>query len=276
MRIPGAVIIVAVTLSALAGAQSSNPAFEVASIKPNKTGSNRVNIAPQPGGRFTATNVSAMDLIAIAYGTSGAFPRANIVGAPTWLGRDRFDIQAKAVGSPTQEEFALLLRSLLADRFRLTTHLETRERPIYTLVLGRKDRTLGAGLRPSALNCAGAPDSLPVGCEMVSVPGTLKALGTPMRALTRMLTSWVDDHREVRDETGLTGTFDMEMTWTPTRMPTVPPDASPELARALQSADPNGPSLFTALEEQLGLKLIAGKDRADVLVIDHIEPPTPD
>ena len=111
---------------------------------------------------------------------------------------------------------------------------------------------------------------------MVSVPGTLKARGTPLLALTQMLTSWVDDHRTVRDETGLTGLFDMEMSWTPTRMPNIPADASPELARALQSVDPNGASLFTALEEQLGLKLVSGKDQTEVLVVDHVEPPSPD
>jgi len=269
-------MVAVIALSGFLAAQSKDASFEVASIKPNKTGSDRVNIAPQPGGRFTATNVSVLDLIAIAYGTAGPFPRSNILGAPSWLGRDRFDVLAKADGNPTRDEFSPMLRALLADRCRFVAHIEGRERPIYTLALARKDGTLGTGLRRSDLNCLGVPDSLPPGCEMLSVPGKLKARGASVQGLTRMLTSWVDDHRDVRDETGLTGTFDMEMSWTPTRMPTVPADASPELARALQSVDPNGASLFTALEEQLGLKLVSGKDRTDVLVIDRVEPPSPD
>jgi bla regulator protein blaR1 len=91
-----------------------------------------------------------------------------------------------------------------------------------------------------------------------------------------MLMSWVEDHREVRDQTGLTGTFDMDMKWTPDRLPVAPPDASPELLRALRSIDPAGPSLFTALQEQIWLKLVAGKEQTDVLVIDHVEQPSPD
>ena len=269
------VAIVAVAGVAL-GAQSGDVKFEVASIKPNKSGSNRVNFTPQPGGRFTAINVSTMDLIAFAYGDARPFPRTNILGVPSWASVERFDIVAKAEGNPRQEEFSRMLRPLLAERFQLTAHLEKRERPIYTLTLSRKDGSLGPSLKSSSLSCAGARETLPAGCEMLSVPGTLKARGTPIAALTRLLTGWVEDHREVWDQTGLTGTFDMEMRWTPDRPAAIPPDASPELREALLSVDPNGPSLLTALQEQLGLKLVAGKDQTDVLVIDHIEHPSPD
>src|SRR5215467_231297 len=86
------------------GAQSANLAFEVASVKPNKSGSNRVNLNPLPGGRFTAVNVSVMDLVAAAYGTSLPFPRSSILNAPAWMSRDRFDIVAKAEGNPTVDE----------------------------------------------------------------------------------------------------------------------------------------------------------------------------
>ncbi len=274
-------LVIAVVASLSVHAQQQRPAggdlkFEVASVKPNKSGSNRVNLTPRPGGRFTATNVSVMDLIVVAYGDARPFPPANVLGAPSWVSRDRFDIAAKAEGNPTQEEFARMLRPLLAERFRLVLHSEGRERPIYTLTLARRDRSLGPGLRQSTLQCVGPRDALPAGCEMLSVPGTLKARGTPMAALLRMLTSWVEDHREVIDATGLSGTFDMEMKWTPERLPVVPPDASQELAQALRSIDPNGASLFTALQEQLGLRLVPGKDRSDVLVVDRVEQPTPD
>src|SRR5215813_2823200 len=82
----------ACSASLMPRAQARHPTFEVASVKPNKSGSNRVNIMPQPGGRFTATNVSVMDLITIAYGMGRTFPRSNVLNGPSWLGRDRFDI----------------------------------------------------------------------------------------------------------------------------------------------------------------------------------------
>jgi uncharacterized protein (TIGR03435 family) len=272
------VLLVAIVATACVtlGAQSGDLKFEVASIKPNKSASNRVNFTPQPGGRFTATNVSVIDVIALAYGDASQFPRTNILGVPSWTNVERFDIAAKAEGNPTQEEFSQMLRPLLAERFRLAAHTETRERPVYTLTLSRKDGSLGPGLRRSTLSCAGPREALPADCQMLSVPGVVKARGTPIAALTRLLTGWVEDHREVRDETGLTGAFEMEMRWTPDRPSTIPPDASPELRQALLSVDSNGPSLFTALHEQLGVKLVAGKDYSDVLVIDHVEHPSPD
>jgi bla regulator protein blaR1 len=257
-------------------AQSRNPKFDVASVKPNKSGSDRVNIMPQPGGRFTATNVSVMDLVTIAYGMGRPFPRSNILNVPSWLSRDRFDIAAKAEGNPSRDEFSLMLRPLLAERFRLALHTETRERPVYLLTWAKRDESFGPNLRRSNLNCSGPRDGLPAGCEMLSVPGTLKARGMPIEGLLRMLTGWVEDHRDVWDRTGLTGTFDIDMKWTPDRMPSVPPDATPGLAQALRSIDPNGPSLFTALQEQLGLKLVADKDATEVLIIDHVEQPSPD
>jgi uncharacterized protein (TIGR03435 family) len=256
-------------------AQSRDPTFEVASVKPNTAGSNRVNITPQPNGRFTATNVSVMDLVTIAYGIGRPFPRSNILNGPSWLSRDRFDIAAKAEGNPSQDEFSLMLRPLLADRFRLALHTEKRERSVYLLTWATREQSFGPNLRRSDLNCSGPRDGLPAGCEMLSVPGTLKARGMPIEGLLRMLTGWVEDHRDVWDRTGLSGTFDIDMTWTPDRMPSVPPDAAPELAQALRAIDPNGPSLFTALQEQLGLKLVADKDATDVLVIDHVERPSP-
>jgi uncharacterized protein (TIGR03435 family) len=276
MRLTSLLIAIVATGCVTLGAQSGDLKFEVASIKPNKSGSNRVNFTPQPGGRFTATNVSVMDVIALAYGDVRPFPRTNILGVPSWASVERFDIAARAEGNPSQEEFSRMLRPLLAERFRLAAHTETRERPIYTLTLSHRDGSLGPGLRHSSLSCTGPRETLPAGCEMLSVPGVLNARGTPMAALSRMLTGWIEDHREVRDQTGLTGTFEMEMRWTPDRPPSIPPDASPELRQALLSVDPNGPSLFTALQEQLGLKLVAGKDQTEVLVIDHVEHPSPD
>lgn len=268
-----------VALAVVADAQTGERKFDVASIKPNKSGSNRVNVNPMPGGRFTAVNVSVMDLLAVAYGSGLPFPRSNIVNAPAWMSRDRFDIVAKADGNPTVDEVARMLRPLLAERFRLLLHEETRERPTYTLTFARSDQALGIGLRPASRDCVGPREPnepVPDGCEMVSVPGIFKAHGRPIAVFARLLSSWVEDHREVRDQTALTGSFDFDLHWTPDRMPVVPPDASPELAQALRSVETDGPSLFTALQEQLGLRLVPGKDQAQVLVIDHAEQPSPD
>src|SRR5215831_1286466 len=126
--VPRALLVVsfAASIALAPSAQSRDPKFEVASIKPNKSGSNRVNLNPLPGGRFTAVNVSVMDLVAAAYGNGLPFPRSSILNAPAWMSRDRFDIVAKAEGNPAVEEIARMLRPLLAERFHLSLHEETR------------------------------------------------------------------------------------------------------------------------------------------------------
>jgi bla regulator protein blaR1 len=279
MKFSAAVLAMLAGLSLPVTSESTDRKFEVASIKPNKSGSNRVNLNPLPGGRFTAVNVTVMDLVAAAYGSGMPFPRSNILNGPAWMTRDRFDIVAKAEGNPTLDEVALMLRPLLAERFSLSSHPETRERPIYTLTFARSDQALGLGLKPASRDCLGPRElnePAPAGCEMVSVPGIFRAHGRPIAAFARLLSSWVEDHREVRDQTALTGAFDFDLHWTPDRMPVVPADASPELAQALRSVDTGGPSLFTAVQEQLGLKLVPGKDQTRVLVVDHVEQPSPD
>src|SRR4029079_8856723 len=137
-----------VALSAVVAAQTAERKFDVASIKPNKSGSNRVNLNPLPGGRFTAVNVSVMDLVTAAYGIGIPFPRSNVLNAPAWVSRDRFDIVARADGNPTVDEVALMLRPLLADRFHLVLHPETRERPTYVLTVARPDQALGRRVTP--------------------------------------------------------------------------------------------------------------------------------
>jgi uncharacterized protein (TIGR03435 family) len=279
MKFSAAVLAMIASLSLPITSQSTDVTFEVASIKPNKSGSNRVNLNPLPGGRFTAVNVSVMDLVAAAYGSGMPFPRSNILNGPAWMTRDRFDILARAEGNPTLDEVALMLRPLLAERFRLSIHPETRERPIYTLTFARSDKVLGVGLKPASRDCLGPRElnePVPAGCEMVSVPGIFRAKGRPIAVFARLLSSWVEDHREVWDQTALTGAFDFDLHWTPDRMPVVPADASPELAQAVRSVDTNGPSLFTAVQEQLGLKLLPGKNQTQVLIVDHVEQPSPD
>ncbi len=197
-----------------------------------------------------------------------------------------------------------MLRALLADRFRLTTHKETRELPIFALTFARNDRTLGPQLRRSATDCAalaaargrrgsggqgaaGGPDGRGVApavpmplapgerpsCGMRIGPGTIVAGGNQLSQFASVLSTWVN--RIVVDRTGLTGGYDIDLQWTPDQMPFGFGGDRPAGAVPAPS-DPNRPSIFTALQEQLGLKLDSQKGPVEVLVIDHVEPPTED
>jgi uncharacterized protein (TIGR03435 family) len=207
---------------------------------------------------------------------------------------DHFDIVAKAEnddvddapraetsGEPTRLQ--LMLQALLAERFKLETHYETKEMPIYALVPARADGKLGPQLQRSETDCAaimaaargrgavpppGPPqpgDRMP--CGMRIGPGILTAGSSTMAQFANSLSMFVG--RIVEDHTGFTGNFDFNLTWTPDQMPQRPPGA-PELP----PIDPNGPSIFTAVQEQLGLKLDSQKGPVRVLVIDRAEHPT--
>jgi len=263
------------------------PKFEVASVRQNTADDGKVMIGIQPGGRFGAVNVPLWDLIRQAY----AVQRTQIVGAPDWTETTRFDIVAKAEGDIPRAgpgapigPLNFMLQDLLEDRFKLRAHRETREMPIYALVPARSDRQLGAGLRVSTVDCAamrgrGGPAGSPPGppppgqrplCGMRMGPHEVAASGVLLVQLTQVLSQLTQ--RIVIDRTGLTGNFDIDLSFTPERMPQgpMPPGVT------LPPIDPNGPSLFTAVQEQLGLKLESDRAPVEVLVIDHVERPTPD
>jgi bla regulator protein blaR1 len=268
---------------------ASGLAFEVASVKPNKSGDQRQSIQTPPGGRFIATNLPLRNLIAFAYriepGT--AF---RLVGGPDWIRSERFDIIAKADGnlppftpSGPPEPLLVMVRTLLAERFKLAVHHETRDLPIYALVVARTDGKLGPKLRPAAVDCeaamrarGGLPASPPAPGERPTCgarigPGQMIAGGVPMAQFVSPLSQFVQ--RTVIDRTGLTGAFDFDLSWTPDQLPQGPP---PPGAPPLPPIDPNGPSIFTALQEQIGLKLDAQRGPVDVVVIDGVERPTED
>ena len=308
------VAIVAATAVAAAQTPSPAPAFEVASIKPNKSGDGRIAIAFQPGGRFTATGVTLRMLIANAYGTGQPLPTSRIIGGPGWINSDRFDIVAKAEGDVPpgpNSPIPLMIRAMLADRFKLVVHNESRELPIYELVKARGDGKLGPQLRPAAVDCAalaaargrgGAPPPDPAGpgrapdgrggpggpgpggpgfgpggrpvCGMMLGPANIAGGGTSIEQFATLLSGRVG--RVVVDRTGVTGNFDLDLTWTPDQIPQGPPGPPPPGAPPLPPIDPNGPSIFTALQEQLGLKLESTKGPVDVVVIDSVEHPTED
>jgi uncharacterized protein (TIGR03435 family) len=291
----------ALTLAVLAGLfatataiHSQAPAdeelsFEVASVRPNSSPDDKkMMLGAQPGGRFTAINVPISVLIRSAYGLQ----EFQLVGGPEWMSTDRFDIVAKGDrdfpvpvpgGAPNPAQ--LMLRSLLRERFKLVLRRETREMPIYALVRARDAGKLGSELKPSTADCEalGAargrgsapqfkPGERPV-CGIRMGYGELAGGGFPLSSLASSLVQTVE--RTVVDRTGLAGNFDFYVKWTPD---TLPPGVSRDRPFRMNGVeiDPSGPSIFTALQEQLGLRLEPTRGPVDVLVVDHVERPTPD
>jgi uncharacterized protein (TIGR03435 family) len=249
------------------------PAFEVASVKPHKADDQRVMMVAQPGGRFTASTALRL-LIRTAY----RLQDDQISGGPSWLTSDLFDIVAKAEDSASPIQIASMIQALLADRFKLAVHHETKELPVYTLVLARSDGRLGSQLRKNdcvlADTAPAAPDPAhPRSCGSVSTGfGRLTIRAMPMAQFLQFLSPSLN--RVVLDRTGLAGNFDLDLQWTPDLPQGRPPGEAPLVNG--QIVDPNGTSIFTAVQEQLGLKLESTKAPVDVLVIDHVEQPTPD
>jgi uncharacterized protein (TIGR03435 family) len=272
-------------------------AFEVASIKPNNSGDGRVFAQMQPG-RMTMTNVTLKLLIRQAY----QLQDFQITGGPGWITSDHFDINAKMPDGfqptpgpppppggppgPTQ----LMLRALLAERFKLVVHNETKDSSIYALIVARSDGKLGPQIRKSATDCAavfaaargrgpmppppGPPqpgESIP--CGMRIGPGTMAMGGFPLANFAQSLGMFAG--RIVLDRTGLAGNYDITMTWTPDQMPRPAGDGPPPQINGV-AVDPNGPSLFTAVQEQLGLKLDSQRGPVETLVIDRAERPVED
>ena len=276
------------------GAQSAAPAFEVASIKRNKSGDGFMGMGMQPGGRLTMMNMPVRQLIVRAYGVQPY----QVLGGPSWITSDRFDITAKAPGDASPQQMNAMLETLLADRFKLKVRRETRQSDVYRLVKARTDGKLGEALKPAAVNCdmargrgagpvpgpgagpAPARGAAPGGpmmgpCQFLIAPGRFQVAGQSMAAFANSLGMQVG--RPVLDETGLQGAYDFTLTFMPDPggrgMPAgLPPPGAPELP----PIDPNAPALPTALQEQLGLRLEPGKGPVEMIVIDSIDQPTED
>jgi uncharacterized protein (TIGR03435 family) len=265
-------------LFAVAQQPKSPIVFEVAAVRQNKSGQTFNTIENElPGGRYTATNVPLRALIREAYGIS----ENQLVDAPAWTRTERFDIDAKLAREPPEVpdgelgERHFALQSLLAKHFQLVVHHETREFPLYALVMSRADRKPGPMLKPSSANCS--PDAMPgqiaaaragksLACGTLVSTGRIQFGGRTMSDLARRLSSFPVLGRGVVDRTGLTGRWEFELTYTPDpdQLPS-PPGGEPP------AFDPNGPSLFAAFQEQLGLKLESIRGPWEVLVIDRVE-----
>ncbi|HUK36065.1 MAG TPA: TIGR03435 family protein [Vicinamibacterales bacterium] len=222
-------------------------AFEVASIKPNTSGDARSGTRDLPGGRVTITNLRLRDVIRAAYGTNDL----EVIGGPSWLDTERWDIVAAAAPGHPNASWQPMMKSLLAERCRLHAHTEQREQPIFRLVFARSDQQLGPKIhattcKPDDANCAHTTAN-----TSGIVTGTISAVGTTMAHLAETLSRYAE--RRVFDATALEDArYDYELEW------------SQEV------------SIFTAIQEQLGLKLESTRGRVDVVVIDGIERPTPD
>lgn len=235
-------------------ASSPSPKFEVASIKPADPNVNGFRIQTAPGGRFMASGVTAKFLIQQAYGVRDF----QVVGGPGWMDTARFEISAKAEDGTENDRDgnSLRLRALLADRFQLRFTRETREMPIYHLVVAKS----GPKMTVSATGAEAR--SMSMGRGRLNVKGA----GTAMLAVQLSQTLG----RTVLDQTGLAANFyDFKLEWSPEGQPLGPKDGD-----APPPNESTGPTLFTALQEQLGLKLESAKGPVEVLVIERIEKPT--
>ena len=255
--------------------------FEVASVKANRSGESGAELSLQPGGGLTASNVPLVDLLQLAFG----YPAHRIDGLSGWALTERFDVAARsttAPGAPVagHERIALSLRALLAERFLLRTHTETRQAPVYELRLDRADGRLGPRLTQvdredcRAIMSGRTPTAQPEPpdaprCGVGTGDGSIAAGGVPLSRFVEALGRLLD--RPVMDGTGLAGTFDVVLAFNPegTLELPLPPGAQ---ARP----DPNAPSIFTALREQLGLKLVPGRGPVEVLVVDSVQRPALD
>lgn len=248
-------------LAGVGGVQAQKrPTFEVASVKPSKPGETQVTVNWQGG--VTMINVPLRVIVQFAYGINTP---SRIAGHPDWTNVERFDIQAKAAdGATGVEQLRPMLQTLLVDRFKMVARFEKRESQTYALVKAKADGPLGPNVKPSTAICADRggvpnPDAVPCGARPGGA-GRISLVGIPMAQLAPLISVVVQ--RPVVDRTGLPGLYDIELTFTPNQPP------------GSDLTNPDAPSVFTALQEQLGLKLDAERELVEVLVIDRIERPT--
>lgn len=266
-------------LCATAPALCAQPAplsFEVASIKASAPDTRTMFLQFQRGGGLRVTNMTLKQVLAFGYDVRDF----QISGGPAWINSDRYDIQARpehstAAAEPddfrqmseeqrktADQQMRERVRTLLADRFQLAVHHDTKEAPVYALMVAKggpklKENTeprggrQGIGMRPG---------------------GQLTGTAAPVPMLANLLSNLMG--RPVLDRTGLSAKYDFELHWTPDPGQTLLPPGAPAPAAEAPLPDPNGPTIFTALQEQLGLRLESEKGPVDMIVIDRVEKPS--
>lgn len=262
------------------GADAALPSFEVASIKLNHSGERRIALMLPPG-RMTATNVTLKFLVEFAYDIKDS----EISGGPGWIDSDRYDLEAKVEESdadarkPTPDErthrIRLMLRSLLADRFKLTLNHATQELPIYVLVVGKNGPKFheSEAAPPDPPGAANSGPAGPGGQRMVRMSrGEINMSSAPIGMFAGTLSTQLG--RKVLDETGLKGNYDIALKWTPDSEQRAGAPGDGGDGKATPPPDASGPSIFTALQEQLGLKLESKKGPVETFVIARVEKPS--
>jgi uncharacterized protein (TIGR03435 family) len=230
-------------------AQSSGPAFEVASIKPNNSGTTIANGGRVQGDRFTATNATVVQLLRSAYGVQ----EFQIDRQPEWASVDRFDIAAKLPADGNSDQWPAMLQTLLVERFRLRLHREQRETSVFALVVAKN----GLKIAPVAASRCAPPNT----CGFSATPTEIVARGQSMEQLATRLSRSIG--QTVVDRTGVSGIFDFKLEWTQDDQFRAPGATA-------------SPAIFTALDEQLGLRLQSQRAPVAMLIIDGIERPTAD
>jgi uncharacterized protein (TIGR03435 family) len=233
-----------VSLAAAFG-QSAPPAFEVASVKPVKTSIKEGKRMTTDPGRVTYSNVSLRDCIQAAYGV-----RPYQISGPGWLDSERYDVAAKAAGAALEPQLMQMLQTLLAERFQLKLHHETKELSVYALVVAKNGPKLLAGDPKAAANM-----------DFVTVPGGISFHNYPMAALAEQLSGRIFGlEYPVIDQTGLDGVYNLTLKLA---------DSMADLKRSAEKGE--NPPVFSVLQEQAGLRLAGQKMPIDILVVDHAE-----
>jgi uncharacterized protein (TIGR03435 family) len=260
-------------------ASAALPQFEVVSIKPDKSDSMMFRIQFTPNG-ISVNGLTVHMLLREALGLSDN----QLLGEPGWLDSARFNVEAKIAADDVSkfkdlkpnQRWAMML-PVFEDRFGLKFHHETKDLKQYELLIAKG----GLKMKEASSNETYAdgikrPDGTPGGAGMMHIqPGEIVGQGIPLANLTRFLSFQFQS--PVLDKTGLTGKYDINLTWTPDEsegMMMKPPDGGAAAAGSPAPPASAGPSIYTALEEQLGLKLEAHKEPGDVVVIDHIDQPS--
>ncbi|HEY1306767.1 MAG TPA: TIGR03435 family protein [Vicinamibacterales bacterium] len=225
--------------------------FEVASVKANVGTDRSIPFRMPPPDGITLTNNPLESIIRYAYNVQPF----RLIGVPAWTREERYDIAAKAARPISEDERRLMMRALLVDRFHLNARFESRTQTVYVMKPVRADQRLGPGLKPR-------PDCNSTQCESGGT-GRNDSIRVGAVTLTRLAEGMLSTVRGelVVNETGIPGTFDVELSWRP---------------ETSTDANDGRPAFSTALQEQLGLKLEPQRRPVDVLVVQSIERPTPD
>jgi uncharacterized protein (TIGR03435 family) len=278
-------VVILACIGALGAQTPATSRFEVASIRESKPIPLSAGPMLQEGGRLYTINLTLSTLIREAYGLE----ENQVIGGPSWMDSTGFDVEARAGAGATPAHVRAMLRELLSERFGLATHPEQRQLPIYELTMSGRDGKPGPRMKASGANCQevtlptlgpgappppppppalagtylGADRREPMRCPAMIFTGHVSARLMTMNGFAEVLRYL--SGRPVVNRTGLSGAFDLDLTYSPD------PDAG---FRGGPPPATNAPALFTALREQLGLRLESGRGAVDVLVIDRANPPT--